>query len=1240
VTGLVILLRAARLCLAKAEQLGFGFQPRKPVQHPGSRGGLFRVTEHGDVRYDQPPAPAAPPPAPLAPTPAAIPVANVQRITVGSADLPGEAWEGTVADTEPVIAYRGITDFAELHGEGGWASTGSYTVRAYEGRTTQFAAQPEGIVRAPARERTGAYIPGKSAYRYLVTADIRGLPFRTLREPHEGHVQADLGLGLGIFGPIPHDRILDVQRINDDGTLGPHLVADALTPPAKAAYREHGIRAPFFKAWFGDWEHDPANASKVVNPAGEPQVEFPIRVFHGTPKGGFTAFKTEEADPGALYGPGFYFTEDKEIARGYAKGKVGQHFSDTAVQGLARFIRKHLPSKNLRLTMHRWTVWNLGGGPHQIHRNYRLEGLDPLNSRDFPVLGTTLEGDEADMGYLPHLLGWDEATTAAWKREATAAGWKETDPEVKECYLNIRQPFDADTGRISLASIPEEVLKLYPSLHDKRWRQNPLADKALSYRDLDSHTRSRRTTNVILQQLGYDGITHIGGIITGQDRTHRVWITFEPTQIKAVENAGTFDPADPDITKSQSGLVLLLKAARLCKAAAAQLGLFHEPVHEPGSRGGHGFWDRWGRWQYGSKPEGFQERPDAPPAPAESGNTRLPGEPDLRTYDWLLVNISGGKDSQAALDETVRRADAQGVPRSRIVAVHEAMSGVDHPGANELAARQAAHYGLRYETVTRTLGNLLQHAERKGKFPGMRSTQWCTSDHKRAQADKLITRLCDEVRSPTNPRPRVLNIMGIRGAESAERGKQPPYSALKRFATNSAKEVDQWLPIHGWSEHDVWARIKESGVESSPTYQWAPRFSCPFCIYGSKEEHVEAARHYPEMAAEYARVEEKIGHTVARGRTMREVIAEAEERGLLKSLCALHRALFLKAVAAQFGFGFPAPRRRVLHPGKRGGRWFMTRGGEIRYGLPEVPPVRARADVPSVDQAVVFRSGASDITSMRGYIAAGRAIGVEVNQLSAPSKAVLAEAVLYGHPAFVDSGAFPAFRRGKRLTAAEFDRVLGEYEGLMDETASHIGRPELRGQPQWQRGWYFVMPDVIGDQAESQRLQHVFAPRIRRLIDRGANVLVPLQRGERSLAEVYQDTVENLGTDKFVSALPSNEAAVPPAELLDFVRTAKPRAIHLLGLGKQTLVDAWRRRFVQAVRPRLIVVTADANRLRAIVGQGRPLTTAVNEEAERVLADLAVAGHPLPPRARLLRMIRPRMRAEALARLERPRVAS
>lgn len=47
------------------------------------------------------------------------------------------------------------------------------------------------------------------------------------------------------------------------------------------------VRTPEFKAWFGDWENDPANASRVVDENGEPRV-----VYHGSKRAGdITAFQ-------------------------------------------------------------------------------------------------------------------------------------------------------------------------------------------------------------------------------------------------------------------------------------------------------------------------------------------------------------------------------------------------------------------------------------------------------------------------------------------------------------------------------------------------------------------------------------------------------------------------------------------------------------------------------------------------------------------------------------------------------------------------------------------------------------------------------------------------------------------------------------------------------------------------------------------------------------------------------------
>ena len=72
------------------------------------------------------------------------------------------------------------------------------------------------------------------------------------------------------------------------------------------------VRTPSFKRWFGDWEKDPANASKVVAENGEP-----MPVYHGTGED-FTVFDIDGRGGGAAY-----FTPDKDYAAShYGAGAV------------------------------------------------------------------------------------------------------------------------------------------------------------------------------------------------------------------------------------------------------------------------------------------------------------------------------------------------------------------------------------------------------------------------------------------------------------------------------------------------------------------------------------------------------------------------------------------------------------------------------------------------------------------------------------------------------------------------------------------------------------------------------------------------------------------------------------------------------------------------------------------------------------------------------------------------------
>lgn len=78
------------------------------------------------------------------------------------------------------------------------------------------------------------------------------------------------------------------------------------------------VRTTNFKNWFGDWENDPENASKVVDENGEPMV-----VWHGRS----TEFNTFEKKEGVRFimgledkvkAEGFFFSPDKGLAEEFA----------------------------------------------------------------------------------------------------------------------------------------------------------------------------------------------------------------------------------------------------------------------------------------------------------------------------------------------------------------------------------------------------------------------------------------------------------------------------------------------------------------------------------------------------------------------------------------------------------------------------------------------------------------------------------------------------------------------------------------------------------------------------------------------------------------------------------------------------------------------------------------------------------------------------------------------------------
>lgn len=99
------------------------------------------------------------------------------------------------------------------------------------------------------------------------------------------------------------DILANAKRDSEGNLLAPNGKKSNLTERQYAQ-----VRTKAFKDWFGDWENNPSEASKVVDENGEPLV-----VYHGTNADNITAFSLEKAK----HNTGIFLSKSKNVARSY-----------------------------------------------------------------------------------------------------------------------------------------------------------------------------------------------------------------------------------------------------------------------------------------------------------------------------------------------------------------------------------------------------------------------------------------------------------------------------------------------------------------------------------------------------------------------------------------------------------------------------------------------------------------------------------------------------------------------------------------------------------------------------------------------------------------------------------------------------------------------------------------------------------------------------------------------------------
>lgn len=129
------------------------------------------------------------------------------------------------------------------------------------------------------------------------------------------------------------------------------------------------VRTPSFKRWFGDWQHDPANASKVVDENGEPMV-----VYHRT-KADFTSFDMSKYRGGDV--AGMYFTGEASTptAVTYGDAPAGERIMSVFL----RFKNPASVEDKARLVGQLGKDWS----PAEMADAMKSEGFDGFADTDY-----------------------------------------------------------------------------------------------------------------------------------------------------------------------------------------------------------------------------------------------------------------------------------------------------------------------------------------------------------------------------------------------------------------------------------------------------------------------------------------------------------------------------------------------------------------------------------------------------------------------------------------------------------------------------------------------------------------------------------------------------------------------------------------------------------------------------------------------------------------------------------------
>jgi 3'-phosphoadenosine 5'-phosphosulfate sulfotransferase (PAPS reductase)/FAD synthetase len=242
-----------------------------------------------------------------------------------------------------------------------------------------------------------------------------------------------------------------------------------------------------------------------------------------------------------------------------------------------------------------------------------------------------------------------------------------------------------------------------------------------------------------------------------------------------------------------------------------------------------------------------------------------PPNPDpvqlLRDGAALVLSVSGGKDSDAMCHHLLERRQTEGWSGDVVMLHADLGTRVEWQQTPDYVQHLAQRKGVPLHIVRWSHGDLIDRIwQRYYKDPSRpcwpsAQMRYCTADLKRGPISRELRRLF--------PSGNVICAMGLRAQESQTRARRPAF-ALRTDSSAATKRrfVYDWLPIHDWTESNVWDCIRRHGDVYHEAYSLGNhRLSCALCVLASLNDLINGAVHNPATYREYCRIEAVTGYS-------------------------------------------------------------------------------------------------------------------------------------------------------------------------------------------------------------------------------------------------------------------------------------------------------------------------------------------------------------------------------------------